>query len=106
MPLQIIKIARGKYQVVNLDTGKIHAHSTSLKKAERQVHLINSLEGDGILDTFKTIADRLTFKKRENGVLPPSSRNLLARIKDEPIQSLVIVRTPISSYINSALQML
>jgi hypothetical protein len=52
--LQIIKIARGKYQVANLDTGKIHAHSTSLKKAKRQVHLINSLEGDGIFDVARS----------------------------------------------------
>ena len=120
MPLQIIKIARGKYQVVNLDTGKIHAYSTSLKKAKRQVHLINSrskhlaiqneshlasnIKGDGIFDVAKSLIDRFSFKKREDGKLPPKARELLDRIQDEPIQSLVIVRTPISSAINSALQ--
>jgi hypothetical protein len=51
----------------------------------------------------ETLQDRLSFKKREAGVLPPQSRALLDRIKDEVITNMVIVRTPIESYINFVL---
>jgi hypothetical protein len=59
--------------------------------------------GSSILDAVKSVADRLSFKKRESGVLPPQSRALLDRIKDEVITNMVIVRTPIESYINYVL---
>jgi len=78
------------------------------KKAKKQVRLIQSkdLKADGLMDTAKWLIDRLSFKKREPGLLSPKARELLERIKDEPINSLLIVRTPISSYINKALQLL
>lgn len=106
MPLKILKRGRGKYSVVNIETGKVHSYATTLQKAKRQVRLINAYEtkGDGFFDSARRLLDRLSFKKREAGVLPPQSRELLARIRNEPIVSLVIVRTPIESFINQALQ--
>lgn len=59
--------------------------------------------GSSILDAAKSVVDRLSFKKREAGTLPPQSRALLDRIKDEVITNMVIVRTPIESYINYVL---
>lgn len=63
-------------------------------------------DGEGIAESAKWIADRLSFKKRQAGVLPPRSRELLATVGQEPINSLTIVRAPIESYINKALQLI
>lgn len=60
------------------------------------------IEGGSLLSD---LADRITFKKRAEGKLPPKSRNLLAKIQNEPITSIKIVRTPIESYINRTLQL-
>lgn len=62
-------------------------------------------EGTGVMDFIKSAVDRLSFKKREAGILPPKSRELLAQIQNEPIVSLTVVRTPIESYINRTLQL-
>lgn len=56
------------------------------------------------MDSAKWLFDHLSFKKREAGVLPPISTELLAKIRNEPIHSLLIVRTPIES-INQTLQL-
>lgn len=44
MPYLIRKISKNKYQVLNQDTGKIHAKHTSKANAEAQVRLLQSLE--------------------------------------------------------------
>ena len=65
-------------------------------------------EGAGFFDNVRSslwkVADRLSFKTREAGKLPPRSRELLARIQNERITALTVVRTPIESYLNKALQ--
>ena len=45
MPYQIKKV-RGKscYRVTNKKTGKLHAKCTTMKKAQKQVKLMNALE--------------------------------------------------------------
>lgn len=43
MPYSIRKTGSG-YQVVNRETGKVHAKHTSLRKARRQVRLLNAVE--------------------------------------------------------------
>lgn len=66
------------------------------------------IEGAGFFDNVRSslwkVADRLSFKTREAGKLPPRSRELLARIQNERITALTVVRTPIESYLNKALQ--
>jgi len=52
---------------------------------------ISSASGDGL------------FSKREVGVLPPQSRQLLQKIGNEPISSIKIVRTPLNTIINKIL---
>ncbi len=48
MPYEIILIRegknKGKYKVVNKDTGKVHASATSKENAEKQVHLMYGVE--------------------------------------------------------------
>ena len=109
------KRKRSCYMVVNPQTKKIHAKCSTLKKAKAQVRLLRSLpetEGEGIVEDITNAvssfvsktADRISFKKREAGKLPPKSRALLEAVGDEPITSLDIVRTPIESWINKTLQ--
>jgi len=112
--------------VVNPQTQRVHAKCTTRKKANNQVRLLESLEpptheGEGIVEditqalssvpkvvsqSLVNVADKLSFKKREAGKLPPKSRALLEKVKDEPITSLVVVRTPIESWINKTLQLI
>lgn len=75
--------------------------------------LQQSPTGNGLFsDTFQKTKQGLSLfynkviPKRQAGLLPPRSRQLLEQIKDEPIQSLIIVRTPIEKYINVALNFL
>jgi len=44
--------------------------------------------------------------KRADGVLPPSARDLLDKVKDEVITSIKVVRTPLSSAVRTALNWL
>lgn len=133
MPYQIIRKNQRCYEVINSITGRVHAKCTSKKKAQGQIRILENLEagaiptrlavmprhnallshdddmpqGGAILDTavgiIKSVADRLSLKKREAGKLPPKSRNLLAKVGGEPITKMVLVRTPIESYINRTL---
>lgn len=45
MPYQIKKINGNKYQVKNVKSGEIHAKGTSKSKAQRQVRLLNMIDG-------------------------------------------------------------
>ena len=60
----------------------------------------SQVAGDGF---FSDLADRLSFKKRAEGKLPPKSRDLLAKVGSETITSIKVVRTPIESYIDRTL---
>ena len=44
MPHEIKKLKNGKYQVKNKITGKIHAKSTTLQKAQSQVKLMEYMD--------------------------------------------------------------
>lgn len=60
--------------------------------------------GEGIVDNIVSFASRFIPKKRTAGLLPPKSRQLLEEVKNEQISSMVVIRTPIESWINKALQ--
>lgn len=108
MPYEIIRKNQRCYEVKNSQTGRIHAKCTSKKKAEAQVRLLEQIsaseqDGGAIIDIIRSVADRLSLKKREPGKLPPKSRQLLQQVGGEPITKMVLVRTPIESYINKTL---
>lgn len=44
MPYKIVKLADGKYKVVNSETGTVHAERTTKAKAEAQVRLLTELD--------------------------------------------------------------
>jgi hypothetical protein len=70
------------------------------KPAKRSHRSPSQVAGDGF---FSDLADRLSFKKRAEGKLPPKSRDLLAKVGSETITSIKVVRTPIESYIDRTL---
>ena len=46
MPFSIRKIKNGKYQVYNLDTGKVYSKGTTKKRAKSQIRLLHSVSKD------------------------------------------------------------
>lgn len=44
MPEQIKKISKNHYSVFNSESGQVHAKSTTLAKAKKQVKLLNGLD--------------------------------------------------------------
>ena len=54
MPYEIIPVPKTKtrFSVINKETGEIHSKSTTKKKADAQLRLLNSIDGNGLLDTF------------------------------------------------------
>jgi hypothetical protein len=46
MPFSIRKIKNGKYEVYNLDTGKVYSKGTSKKRAKSQIRLLHSVSKD------------------------------------------------------------
>jgi hypothetical protein len=61
-------------------------------------------EGDGVKEVVQKV--KQTFVKRQPGVLPPDSRRILEQIKNEKINSLKVVRTPIAGIVNKLLNIL
>ncbi len=71
---------------------------------DKHVQPLYTIEGDGLTDVFKSILEKF-FPKRAKGILPPKVRALLARIGNEKITSLKIVRTPIQSTLYTILNL-
>lgn len=53
MPYQIVRVARGLYSVVNMETGKIHSYGTTKKKAERQYRFLNGIDHEFIPSKYR-----------------------------------------------------
>lgn len=49
MPYLIKKLDNGRFRVKNAKTGEVKAKNTTKIKAQKQVKLLNYLEGKGIL---------------------------------------------------------
>jgi len=49
MPYQIKKLENGRFKVKDAKTGEVKAKNTTKIKAQKQVKLLNYLEGKGIL---------------------------------------------------------
>jgi len=47
MPYDILKLKKGQYEVVNTDTGEVHAKQTTLAKAKAQVRLLGMKHAKG-----------------------------------------------------------
>jgi hypothetical protein len=48
MPYELIKISPRRYQVINSETGVVHAKYSTLKNAKAQIRLLDSLEGGAL----------------------------------------------------------
>ena len=44
MPYKLIKKSARRYSVINPITKKVHAKNTTLKKAQRQIRLLNAID--------------------------------------------------------------
>lgn len=72
----------------------------------------DDIDGAGLRETFQAVKKKATefidkyLPLRTPGLLPPSARRLLEQIGDLPITTMQIIRTPIESYINKALNLL
>jgi hypothetical protein len=70
------------------------------------------IDGAGLRETFQAVKKKATefiervAPLRKSGILPPSSRQLLERIRDEPITSMQVIRTPINSIVNTLLNVI
>ena len=93
MPYKIIKNGIKSYQVINSETGKIHAKHTSLQKAKSQIRLLSTFEnprGDGLFNTVKNlIYGRNDYSSK--------IKNLLSQIDNQTINSIIIGRTPLQT---------
>lgn len=74
MPYKINQISPRRYQVVNAETGTIHSKSTTRKKAEAQLRLLENLEKKEMKPK------RATLKGRGN--ILRGARNFLQRIRE------------------------
>lgn len=68
--------------------------------------------GDGILDDIKNTGKKMikkideTFRQRKSDILPPKIRDFLEKHGNENITSLKIVRTPISSFVKTLMNVI
>jgi hypothetical protein len=44
MPYKMIQKSARRYSVINAQTKKVHAKNTTLKKAQRQIRLLNAID--------------------------------------------------------------
>jgi len=44
MPYEIIKASPKCYEVINIQTGRVHSRCTTLEKAKKQVHLLYGID--------------------------------------------------------------
>ena len=69
MPYSIRRVGNA-YEVVNADTGEVHAKHTTKKKAEAQVRLLEEQEGFGTPDKVKYLKDgtkvNIKYKNKEH----------------------------------------
>jgi len=69
MPYELIKISPRRYQVINSETGVVHAKHSTLKNAKAQIRLLDSLEGGAL--TGKEVK-KLTKASYEKGKARPA----------------------------------
>lgn len=128
MPYEIQKTSPRCWTVKNTETGAIKAKCTSEKKAKAQMRLLYGLErqrlpsasatsqsgwkpkkkGKGVCLEESDIEEGgyLESFKRKPGLLPPPVRKMLEKIGDEKIISLKIVRTPLSKFVSTLLNVI
>ena len=99
MPFVIHKIPnKNLYQVRNSETGKIHSHGTTKKKAEAQVKLLHQITGDGIHSHLKSGITTL-IKGRTN--YSPYVKSFLNDYGKHQIVSMYIEREPLPELYNT-----
>ena len=125
MPYDLIRISPRKYKVINTETKVEHSHSTSKKKGEAQIRLLNLLHsqsGGGFFQdlskSIKNVANKAIQGVKDlgnksvdlgNKVINPSSAYPpeLQKLKDdlgtELITDIEIKRTPVPDAISGAM---
>ena len=125
MPYELQNVSPRKYKVVNTDTGVIHSHSTSKKKAQSQIRLLNMLHeqhGSGffsdMVNSVKSVGNKaiqggkdLINKVSDLGkkvvnpgqAYPPELTQLKQDIGSENVSSIEIRRTPVPNSISTAM---
>ena len=93
MPFVIRKIPnKNLYQVKNSETGKIHSHATTKKKAEAQVKLLHQITGDGIHSHLKSGITTLIKGRTDYS---PYVKSFLNDYGNHQIVSMYIEREPL-----------
>ena len=123
MPYELKKVSTRKYKVINTETGVEHSHSTSKKKGEAQIRLLNMLshqQGGGFFQdlgkSIKNVANKAVQGVKDlgnktlnlgNKVVNPSQAYPLElqKLKDdigtELITEIEVRRTPVPEVISS-----
>lgn len=107
MPYEITRLANKKFQVINSETGKIHAKQTTLKNAKKQLSLLERLqeaeqpqmEGDGLLNIASSLWSPATAE-------PPKMKQFLEDHGEETITKMFVRREPLSTLLNILLTVL
>jgi hypothetical protein len=99
MPYSLRKKNSKCWEVINTQSGKVHSKCTSKKKGEAQIRLLEQLASQEGAGWFGDLISKVIPKKRAAGVLPRPVRKILESIGNEPITSLVVVRTPLDKFL-------
>jgi hypothetical protein len=121
MPYSIEKTSPKCWTVKNTETGAVKAKCTSEKKAKAQMRLLYGLEsgwkpkkkGKGKMENKECDQKSDTEEggylesfKRKPGLLPPPVRKMLDSKGSVKISSIKIVRTPLSRFVSSLLNVI
>ena len=102
MPYIIRKVAENRYQVLNAETGEIHAKKTTLPKAKAQLRILmeaHKMEGEGIINIAQSLYDPINAQ-------PPQIRRFLEEHGTESISDMQVRRIPLGTLINTFLSYL
>lgn len=125
MPYELRKISARKYKVINTDTGVEHSHSTSKKKGEAQIRLLNMIshqQGGGFFSdlgkSIKNVANKAVQGVTDLGnkalnlgekivnpssAYPPELQKLKDELGNQNIREIEIRRTPVPELISQAM---
>ena len=125
MPYELKKISARKYKVINTETGVEHSHSTSKKKGESQIRLLNMIshqQGGGFFSdlgkSIKNVANKAVQGVTDLGnkalnlgekivnpstAYPPELQKLKDELGNQNISEIEIRRTPVPELISQAM---
>lgn len=104
MPYIIRQISKNKFQVLNDETGEIHAKNTTMENAKAQLRILmeehkKKMKGEGLYDIAQSLYDPVNAQ-------PPMLKKLLEEHGTESISDLQVRRMPLGTLINTFLSYL